>query len=346
MLPSHVNLDDLRETIRENISQLSSRPSDSPGGFLEAMFIWANEWWRRNADRSFEGYEPFAFVHHATDVTTPDPDEWNEALLFRESYSIDIGGRLFLTTSSMLAVLSSTMQFVGIEGIAPAMAKFGFKTLPTLIVDPAHSEVHYCPEGIGGDRISLPLNGRKLTPVTVQNIDDALENFHREQTQYPEGCVHCFDDRKQRVLRRDAEAIIRDALYLQLLRDTFKTQYVAREEHLAVGRPDISIRDASDLTKAACVFELKVLRSKGTTRKLGSRPRRYDDKAMRLHAYIGVSQARKYKRATSAALAYLVCFDGRDTDTPQTDIEHLCQQHGILPRRYFMLTSTRDDLGP
>lgn len=306
MLPSQVNLEDLRATIREKVSQLSSRPSDSPGGFLEAMFVWVIEWWSRNAGQSFVGYEPYAFVHHAANVSISDPGEWNEALLFRESYSKNIGGRLLLTTSPMLAVLSSATQCVGVEGIASALANFEFKTLPTLIVDPAHNEVHYCPDGIAGNRISLSLNGRKLTPVTVENIDTALEDFHREHTQYPEGYSHCFDNRQQRVLRREAEAIIRDALYLQLKRDTFQTQSVAREEQLPVGRPDISIREASDLTRAACVFELKVLRSRGTTRKLRGVPRPYDGETMRRHARMGLSQAKKYKQATNAVLAYLV----------------------------------------
>lgn len=344
MLLSQVNLDELRATIREKISQLSGRPSDSPDGFLEAMFVWANEWWNRNANQSFVGYEPFAFVHHAADITTPDPAEWNEALLFRERFSIDIGGRLFLTTSPMLAVLSNATQHHGLDGTASALARFDFKMLPTLIVDPAQNQVHYCPEGIGGTRISLALNGRKLTPVTVENIDAALEVFHREHTQYPEGYTHCFDARKKRVLRRDAEAIIQDALFLQLKRDTFQTQYFTREEQLTVGRPDISIYEAPDLTKAACVFELKVLRSRGTTRQLGGKPKPYDDKTMWRHARMGLSQARKYKRATNATLAYLVCFDGRDVNAPQSDIEKLCHEYGVISKRYYMETSTRDDL--
>jgi hypothetical protein len=348
MLPSQVNLEELRATvsatITENAAQLSSRPSDSPHGFLEAMFDWVIRWWSRNSCQSFVEYEPFAFVHHPVGVSAPDPGEWSEALLFRERFSADMGGRIFLTTSPMLAVLSSATRCEGLEDIALALANFDFKALPTLIVDPAHNEVLYCPEGIVGDRITLALHGRKLTPVTVGNIDNALEDFHRDHTQYPEGYTHCFDDRRERVLRREAEAIIRDALFLQLKRDTFQTQYLAREEQLTVGRPDISIYEAPDLTRAACIFELKVLRSRGTTRQLRGKPKPYDDKTMWRHARMGLSQARKYKRATNAKLAYLVCFDGRDINAPQSDIEQLCDQYGVISKRYYMETSTRDDL--
>ncbi len=344
MLPSQVNLDELRATIFENIAQLSGRPSDTPDGFLEAMFNWVIRWRSRNTDLSFTGYEPFAFVHQAADLSMPDPAEWREVLLFRECFSKNIGGRLFLTTSPMLAVHSSTAQYVGLEGIALALSHFDFKILPTLIVDPARNEVLYCPEGIVGNRITLALDGRKLTPVTVENIDNALEYFHQDHTQYPEGYTHCFDDRKKRVLRREAEAIIRDALFLQLKRDTFQTQYFAREEQLTVGRPDISIYEAPDLAKAACIFELKVLRSRGTTRQLGGEPKSYDDKKMWRHARMGLSQARKYKQATNATLAYLVCFDGRDINAPQSDIEQLCVGYGVISKRYYMETSTRDDL--
>lgn len=345
MLPSQVNLDELRATISENVAQLSSRPSDSPDGFLEAMFIWVNKWWSRNVGQSYEGFEPYAFVHFATELVTPNPGEWEETLLFRESYSADIGGRFFLTTSPMLSVLRSTGQYEGLQGLALAFEKYAFKTLPTLIVDPAHNEMHYCPNGIVGYRITFALNGKKLTPVTIENIDTALEIFHREHTQYPNGYTHyCFDDRSKRVLRREAEAIIRDALFLQLRRDTFQTQAIAREEYLPVGRPDISIREASDLSRAVCVFELKVLRSRGTTRSLRGKPKPYDEAKMYRHARMGLFQACKYKQATNAALAYLVCFDGRDINSPQSEIEELCQKQGVISRRYYMETSARDDL--
>lgn len=347
MLPSHVQLEDLRATISQKMAQLSSRPSDSPEGFLEAMFVWVSEWMSRHVAQSFVGFKPFAFVFHEADVSFDDQSAWLKTTLFRESYSTDIGGRLYLTTSSMLTVYESAAQHLTLEDLAQAYAKFSFNALPSLVVDPAHNHVHYCPGGVENGRITLSLSGgQQLTPVTIQNVDKALVDFHQDQTQYPEGCVHCFDDRKQRVLRRDAEAMIRDALFLQLRRDTFKTQYVTREEQLPVGRTDISIWELSNTNtpRAACVLELKVLRSRGTTRTLGGKPRPYDDKAMRLHSYLGLSQARKYKKAMSAELAYLVCFDGRDNDTPQTDVENLCQQHGVLPRRFYMHTSTRDDL--
>jgi len=345
MLPSQVSLDELRATISENIAQLTGRPSDTPDGFLEAMFDWVIRWRSRNAGLSFTGYEPFAFVHHAADLSTPDPAEWGEVLLFRECLSADIGGRLFLTTSPMLSVLSSATQCVGLKGIALALEKFDFKAMPTLIVDPAHNEVHYCPKGIEGSRGTLTLNGRKLTPVTVDNIDTALEDFHRDHTKYPDGYTsHCFDDRSHRVLRREAEEIIRNALFLQLRQVTFQTQLVTREDFLPVGRPDISIWDMSDRARAECVFELKVLRSRGTTRSLRGKPKSYDEAKMYRHSRMGLSQARKYKQATNAALAYLVCFDGRDNNSPQSEIEELCQEQGVISRRYYMETSTRDDL--
>jgi hypothetical protein len=345
MLPPQVSLEELRQTIQQEIAQLSARPSDLPDGFLEAMFVWVNKWWIKNSSHCHDDYAPYAFVHNPADMAAPDPGAWNEIILFREAYSAKIGGKVFLTTSPMLTVYQCQKSHTDIESLGAVLTGLSYTNLPTLIADPAHQEVHYCPEGIIGKRVTLKMDGRRITSVTVENIDQALESFHRDQTEYPDGITsHCFDNRKARILRREAEAIIRNALFLEFKRAIFQTQYVAREEQLPVGRPDISIYDTPDLSRAACIFELKVLRSRGTTRQLRGKPKEYDEQTMYRHAHMGFSQARKYKDATNALLTYLVCFDGRDNDTPQTKIDNICQENDVIPRRYYMKTSTRDDL--
>lgn len=342
MLPSHVDLADLKASVRDCLPSLSSAPSHTPEAFLEAAMGWANRWVTSLNRADISNIAPFALVF--CEHKLPTEAGWNACPFFREEAPKGVGGVIAATATSFFSVQLLETKATDLRALGEALIDCGFEESPMLIVDPADSRMYYCLKGVSNERSTFSLAGQRLRNVTKSTVDASLAEFHLEHTKYPDGFSHLWHDRPSRTLRRDAEAIVRDALFLHFRHVTFSSQYIVREELLPSGRADISIHELVNGHRTACLFELKVLRSRGMTKKSGAGAKTYNDKAMLHHARMGVRQAQKYKEAAKADLAYVCLFDGRDTETAMPTISALAAERGIEFQKFFMETSTRDDL--
>lgn len=340
-LPSHVSVNDLRAVLDAELPLLSSAPSDSARGFLESILVWVMQWAAANSSIDFEKYPPFAFL---LDDGTSEYSGWAIWDFFKEEYPNNIGGRLIATSSALYSVRTIETNATSLSGLGEELSKLSLADNAMVVVDPSKGRMILALEGIRKPRIQLSLTSSPIIDVDEATVDNALSEFERDYTRYPDGYAHIWFDRPKRVLYREAEAIVRDNLLLFFKHKVFNSQHVARETQLPVGKVDLTILDRKS-NKFACVLELKVLRSRG----MPKNPAKgsftlYKRKHMVLHAKQGVRQAEKYKEASEATLAYLCCFDGRDSNDILTEAKTIADEKGILYRQYYMEISTRDDL--
>lgn len=345
-LPQHVDRSSMQTVLRARLQAVNGRESDSAQAFLLRVSQWLHGWSEqclaeKGAD-GMKGIAPFAVVLRP--LAGADPSAvWADAHFFNEDPPADLGGCIAITSTSFAHVQTLSTGRTRLKDLGEHLSSLGLRDQPMAVVLPSKSLVQLCPGGVFGERISIDLDAAPLTDVDETTLDRELVSFHDMCTRYPDGVSHAWHDRKQRVLRRDAEAIVRDALFVYLSWKAFRSKIVLREHQTSVGRSDISLLDNSrNQPITACIMELKVLRSRGMSKSQKEKP--YKPEAMRRHSLMGVKQAIKYKRAENAPLAYLCLFDGRDDDDDVADAKTAANAGAVLYRRYFMETSTRDDL--
>jgi hypothetical protein len=345
-LPQHVDRSSLQAVLRARLQAINGRESDSAQAFLLRVSQWMHGWSQQClAEKGVDGMKgiaPFAVV--LLPLAGADPSAgWADAPFFDEDPAADLGGCIAITSTSFAHVQTLSTGCIRLKDLGEHLSSLGLQDQPMAVVIPSKGLVQLCPGGAFSEKISIDLDAAPLTDVDETALDRELASFHDLSTRYPDGVSHAWHDRKQRVLRRDAEAIVRDALFVYLSWKAFRSKIVLREHQTSVGRSDISLLDNSrNQPVTACVMELKVLRSRGMSKSHKEKP--YKPEVMRRHSLMGVKQAIKYKRAENAPLAYLCLFDGRDDDGDVADAKTAAHAGAVLYRRYFMETSTRDDL--
>ncbi|HDR9798354.1 TPA: hypothetical protein QDC59_001925 [Burkholderia cenocepacia] len=329
-------------TLQKMLPTSNDFKSDSPEAFLHSMIIWARKWIDLHGITAIKTIKPFALVY--AEPPTSDSD-WDDIIFFREDPDLDLGGRIFVSSTSLADVRSKSTTASRMKELGEQLIQNNLDAQPLLIVDAPREMIFLYPNGIKGVSQSLALDASPLTDITRQTIDAELDEFHTLTTKYPDGYGHVWHSRKDGTLHSDAEAIVRDLLYMYFQWKAFRTQLIVREYQSTVGRPDISIFDfkgsSVTLPKPACVMELKVLRSRGLSK---NKVRTYPPKIMWRHARMGVSQAKKYKLAEKAPLAYICLYDGRDSYSELPDIKKIANDDQIEFKHFFMEKSTRDDL--
>lgn len=345
-LPQHVDRSSMQAVLRARLQSVNGRESDSAQAFLLRVSQWMHGWSQQClAEKGVDGMKiiaPFAVV--LLPLAGVDPSAgWADAPFFDEDPDADLGGCIAITSTSFAHVQILSTGCTRLADLGEKLISLGLRDQPMAVVFPGKGLVQLCPAGVYSEKIPLDLDAAPLTDADEAALDRELVAFHDLCTRYPDGLSHAWHDRKQRVLRRDAEAIVRDTLFIYLSWKAFRSKIVLREHQTSVGRTDISLMDNSRSHPiTACVMELKVLRSRGMSKSKQEKP--YKPEAMRRHSLMGVKQAIKYKSAQNAPIAYLCLFDGRDVDDDVIDAKTAASAGAVLYRRYFMETSTRDDL--
>jgi hypothetical protein len=346
-IPLHVDAKLLKETAKELLPDLTGAPSDTPPAFLSAVITWLERWLAKHGEEALGGMLPFVLLCPPDIVALNLAVGWTEEPFFREAKPLPLGGKIIATTTSMLEVRVLESQATDLPSLGRKLIELGFRECPMLIIDPANAMSIHCANGLAGHRMEMDLQMAPIVDLTELLVDSHLDQFHIEYTRYPNGFCAAWHDRPAGVIRSDAEEVVRNDLFLYFKNVAFRSCYIIREEHTSVGRSDISIIDTRLGNRLACIFELKVLRTRGMNRKSGAGSRSYTLEVMTRHARMGVRQAKKYKDVAkpSPQWAYLCVYDGRDEDTSLPDVETLAGTSGVLYRKYYMERSTRDDLG-
>jgi hypothetical protein len=349
IVPKHVNKSDLQSVVSGLLAGLNQSPSDSPEAFVEAAMMWVDRWVAQHGEDAVKTVLPFALVHGlgaAAGGWVKGAAGWAEEPFFREELPLNVGGKICVTATSILDVTGRLTTAQSLADIGAELKASTLDSLPMVVVYPARALILCCTGGLTGPRVSVKLDMSPFVDLSQEIIDDELNRFHAEHTEFPDGFAHVFSDRAGRVLVSDAEDIVRDNLFQHLKYRAFRSKWIVREDFTPAGRSDISIYDSQNQNRLACVIELKVLRSRGRSKKTGGGSRNYDERTMVRHVRMGTRQAEKYRDIASppAKWAYVCAFDGRDADTDLPGIQEIADKRGVLYRRYFMQVSARDDL--
>lgn len=349
IVPKHVDQSDLRNVVSGLLSSLNQASSDSPEAFIEAGMMWIDRWVAQHGEDAVKAVAPFAIVHElgaSARGWAKGAADWSEEPFFREDLPLSVGGKVCVTATSMLDVTGRLTAAQSLADLGAELKTFGLDSQPMVVVYPSRALILCCAGGLTGPRVSVRLDMSPFIDLSQEIIDEELSRFHAEHTEFPDGFAHVFSDRAGRVLVSDAEDIVRDNLYQHLKYRAFRSKWIVREDFTPAGRSDISIYDSQNQNRLACVIELKVLRSRGRSKKTGGGSRTYDERTMVRHVRMGTRQAEKYRDIASppAKWAYVCAFDGRDGDTELPGIQAIADKRGVIYHRYFMQVSARDDL--
>lgn len=341
VLPPHVDPEDLKLTLKEELAALPSAPSDDPESFFQMIVLWLISWRRQHKYKNLSSAPSLAFFQESEGAR---PDIWKLDPLFRESLSPDIvdSSTLFLTTATMHQVFRASSSGTTVAALHDTAVSLDCGHSPCVIYQPSQESVIWCPDGIAGSvRKRFSMLFEQIETIDQSTIDRALEDFHREYTLYPDGWVNFWYNAGEGVVEKKTENNVRNWLCHYLKFRIFKSSHIAREYQLTSGRADIWIGSVAARTKPETyILELKILRSRRFPGK-GTTPKPVSAQAILRYAKNGVGQARRYKESDGAQLAYLCCFDARDKNEFLQEVSDEAVAKDILYRQYFCERSSK-----
>lgn len=334
-LPPHVDRDDLMSTLREELANLPGAPSTEPDAFWDVIMHWLIQWRLQYQAKDLANSQPTAFLLEPENYVRND--KWTLAPLFREALAENLvdNAALFLTSASMHQVFRTTVKQADVESLYMTIMRLGLGMQPCLIYIPSHGAVIWCPNGVAGDRKKrFTMLFDQFETIDQAAIDKALEDFHKDYTSFPDGWANIWHNANQGIVEKKTENTIRNWLCHYLKFRIFKSSHVAREYQLTSGRADIWIGGLNTTPVSTYILELKVLRSRHFPGK-STKARSISDTATLRYAKSGVRQAARYKASDGAQLAYLCCYDARDTNVTLIDVASDAATNGILYRQYY-----------
>ena len=137
-LPPGVTRDELEGIAKEHLDDLVGDMDDAPRSFLHIATRWLVEWHKlRRTGESKSEQQPCAFVLSARPGRQGLSDEFEEALLFRESYETDIGGRVLVCNTDLSTVYVAMTVAKNVHDIAHHVNAMGFGDKTTLVYAPS-----------------------------------------------------------------------------------------------------------------------------------------------------------------------------------------------------------------
>ena len=265
--------------------------------------------------------------------------------LDREVSAATAIGPVVLATRNLRIAFSASCAEADALGVAKRLRELGLGGRPTAMFVASQRLLTFYPSGVD-QKATLRANTDVMAALDPADLDALLEHFHDNWTRYPTGCGACWDNATTRVVERNAERNIRNALFVFLGLVVYRprSKFVVREYDRPNGRIDIFIYGfAMNEPDKDRVIELKVLRSRsiGWSATTG-KTRSYSEASNRRYVERGIRQARRYVDSTAAWEAFLVCFDARleDIDIP---VLPYAQELGVSYRRYYMESSVKED---
>ena len=327
---------------RADASAVPALPASEEGleaGFFLAVYRYAREWLREQGGRAASA-APCAFVHVRavnTELTrlgaTPVdyfknlPDEDVCGGLYVASGDFELVARTPHPPARTVSAIGRTLDTCGLAGCTHAVFRADRRELILRRSGSATSSP--------STRLTIELDDPvRLTPIDLERW---IWNFHCEFTQLPGGVLlPWLGSPAKHIPVHELERRISANLCFYLNKDLGR-DHASTEHYTSGGRLDIKVAaEAMEAGHGHCALELKVLRSRQPS---GNSRTAYTAislaKANR-HALDGVEQADDYRQRIGAGSAYLCCFDAREVDQEQPDVERLAATLNVLSRRYYL----------
>lgn len=252
-------------------------------------------------------------------------------------------GPILLTSLNLRLVYRKDPADRTVAGIVAELRALGLGTRPTAVFVPSERTLIFYHLGVD-DQPSVRADTDALARLDPTDILALANYFHENWTRFPDGLGTCWDNATARVVQRNAERDVRNSMFVFLSMVVYRSRYIVREHQLTNGRVDIFIFGAAISSAMANhkVLELKVLRSRAVGWKAGGKKRDYSDAGNKRYVERGLRQAARYRQTSSAAEAFLLCFDAR-LDNTDFDVHEYATTLEVSYRRYYMESTASEN---
>ena len=335
-----VDLEIVAETAIGDVDDLPNDDSKSPMAILLPLtrYLWR---WIERREGSAISDVPVLFLF--SEYPRNDSQTFGaipHALFFADP-THEIQGRIYFSNSQLRLASSIEGGFRTIDEAVLFLKKKGLDTRTAVIAQPKLRTLLWCPNGVSDEMRSLEFEvPRPLADVSRQTVDKGLLHFHGHHAQVPDSELGLWHDAKTFVPAKDLEKLIQRYLRI-VLQAFFREGIVVRELNLKAGRVDLAIwMKLQGVQAAACVLELKVLKSRHHSR-VPAKASRCSNAANEAAIIKGLDQVSETRIELGSPLAFLCCYDAREKNDKSimSCISGPASKKNVHCRRYYMYNS-------
>lgn len=309
----------------------ASDPETDELAFENELYRYASDWLEQHED-SKDQAKPYAIVLSRS--ITDDQITLAQAGItgrryeaFKHQRGNEITGCLILATMNFeQAIVVKIDSALDAQSLFEAVSSCGCGNRIYGVLEP-HPKNLIVRRPNGSVRSMVVPSSNQHSPWTNERLEDELGRLHAAFTRAPNGVVMPWLNAKEGLTVDRLELRISKAL-AYALDVNFLRGSILSEAESSSGRIDIYLAPGVLTSGAAGIIEVKVLR-------------RYKSANFNTWwANKGVKQADIYRNDYSASVAYLCCFDARDDDEDQPEVEAFAASRNVRSRRYFMYRSS------
>jgi hypothetical protein len=327
------------------VSEIGNAPAsaaDDLRSFFLAVHRCCARWMELNPDASDAGASAFVLSERLELDPVYDARMGEFALKGRLDQAPPkvIPGPILLVSRNLRLCHARACADGRVKGIVDDLKLLELDARPTAIFIPGERALLIYWNGVS-NQMTLSANPALLKGLNIADLKSTIDRYHEVYTRFPDGLGNCWHSATDRVVNKNAEAAIRNTLFIFLGLVVFRTDYVIREHQLPNGRVDIFIWGvALGSMHDHRVIELKVLRSRPSTWHKDKPNRPHSRDSVKKYCERGVRQAARYKAMTAASEAHLVCFDAQ-LENEDMGIDAYAVTQGVIHRRLYMESSTK-----
>ncbi|RRJ96404.1 hypothetical protein Ga0100231_021225 [Opitutaceae bacterium TAV4] len=330
----------MRSVAAANLNSIPVADSITPRGFLETASNWLGRWWhmRQKWQAVSPGYCALVFDPNFSAQT--EAKDYELVKLFRDAYSKNLGGAVYVMDYSLNKVYRKKGVFDDANAIVRELEAGGLATAATVLFEPEAGILLLAQDGVSEPLVTTQL-GVFDGQLTVTNVDKLLEGLYNSTLKYPETFPHVWFEKAKFIPIFEAEKLYQGLAFIHLRAMTQNTWLVVREDQNNAGRTDLSLSTLNPQT--TFVLEIKVLRSFHYDASGKPKPRPYKPEENEAWANSGIDQVLGYRLAQSAAAAFLLLYDMRDTNADIASVATRCAKEDVEHRRYYIHNATARD---
>jgi len=323
----------------EEFHRLPPGPAGDPFNFINEVLQFLTRWcsaYPASIELAEPAYCCFVGCERVAATAASNLD-FTHRILFREDTPADLLSGFYLCSLPLATVYGRSVNFANLGECESALVALGLGDVPAVIFNAAERRVLWRLSDSASWHQAV-IRTEPAPTLTPAEFDRALDDFHCEYTQAPDGLSLPWDNAKEQLTKPRLEGDIRNDLFIyfrNLMQDNFA---VFRESFQSSGRADLLVYFRTE--QKAFYMELKVLREY----RLVKRKRRHVSEKFNIRwGSMGIGQAYSYKRLNrTIGVAYVCCFDARTSDVELKELVDLADRLDIEYRRYFMYTSAEE----
>lgn len=332
-----MNDDKIDQFLQQELPHLPPLAAGERFNFVDEVLGFLRKWHSAYCSSIPLGHPAYCcFVGHERITDAVKATEgFSERALFRDDTPPDLLGHCYFCSFPFNRVYAKANKMANLDECMAFIEELGGSDQPFIIFNAPARRVFWRARK-AEPLHQVVLSEGSVVKFTSGHFEEALQRFHIDYTETPEGLCNPWENAKQLLTQSHLEAGIRNHLYVFMKYEMEDCHAVIREYQAPAGRADLKIYFHAE--RKAIFIELKVLRE---FRRNKNGRKHVPEKVNIRWGKKGIAQAYAYKRSQrGAAIAYACCFDARKDNEELPQLVDLAEKCGVLYKRYFMCSST------